>query len=112
MKIKVGFKNKKIEIEAKEANKLIGLMFKTKKHENLLFKFEKEGIYPIHSFFVFFPFVAIWLDKNNKILEKRIINPFEFYVAPKKPFKKLIEIPINDKNEIIVDFLVGKERFK
>lgn len=112
MKIRVGSGNKKIKIDVRRGNKLIGLMFKGRENDILLFEFDKEGIYPIHSFFVFFSFLALWLDKNNNLIDKRIVKPFELYIRPKKPFRKLIEIPFNDKNKKIVDFLVGKERFK
>jgi uncharacterized membrane protein (UPF0127 family) len=75
-----------------------GLIFTRKeKVKTLLFKFDKERIISIHSLFVFFPFVAIWLDDKNNVIEKRIVKPFRLSVMPKKPFSRLIEIPINRK---------------
>ena len=73
--------------------RVFGLMFRTRKTKPLLFEFEKDVMLGIHSFFIFFPFTAVWLDKNNKIIEQRVIKPFTFTVKPKKPFRKLIEIP-------------------
>ncbi|HLF53612.1 MAG TPA: hypothetical protein VI544_00355 [Candidatus Nanoarchaeia archaeon] len=102
-KIKVGFGNKKIIFSVKRlsyANYWIGLMFKTKNSENLLF--DLPGKWGIHSFFVFFPFLALWLDEKNKIMEWKIVKPFSFFVKPRKRFSKLIEIPINNKNEPIL----------
>ena len=49
----------------------------------------------IHSFFVFFPFLAIWLDDKDKIIDSKVIKPFRFSILPSKKFVKLIEIPIN-----------------
>jgi len=82
-------------IKAKGIQKYIGLMFRTRKTKPLIFEFSKDVIMAIHSFFVFFPFKAIWLDKKGKVIEKRIVKPFTFHVCPKKAFRKLIEIPIN-----------------
>ena len=75
----------------------------------LLFNFSNNTDAPIHSFFC--PqFLAIWLDENNKIVDYKVVSPNKFSVAPDKPFRKLIEIPINKKYSSIVDFIlsVGK----
>jgi len=109
----VKYKNKKINIDVKEVSelgKISGLMFKTKETKNLLFEFEKETGIKIHSFFVFFKFLAVWLDKENKVIEWKIIKPFSLGFRPKKYFSKLIEIPINEKNRKTIQFLVGKKR--
>ena len=89
-----------------------GLMFRTRKVENLLFEFSEDVNYSIHSLFVFFPFLAVWLDKNNNVVDKKIVFPFILSVKTKKMFRKLVEIPLNNENTKIVDFLVGKKRFK
>lgn len=81
---------------AKRVNELgmiLGLMFRTRKTCPLLFEFKKDVRIAIHSFFVFFPFKAIWLDENNEIIEQKLVKPFTLSVRPKKPFRKLIEIP-------------------
>jgi uncharacterized membrane protein (UPF0127 family) len=101
--IKVGFKGKRFNIEARELTFLgqfIGLMFRTKNSNNLLFPVG--GNWSIHSFFVFFPFLAVWLDSKNKVLEYKIVKPFTFIVKPKKTFSKLVEIPLNEKNQKII----------
>jgi uncharacterized membrane protein (UPF0127 family) len=72
---------------------ILGLMFRTRKTSPLLFEFKKNVRMAIHSFFVFFPFKAIWLDENNRIIAQKIVKPFTFCVCPRKPFRKLIEIP-------------------
>jgi uncharacterized membrane protein (UPF0127 family) len=78
--------------------KISGLMFKKReKAEALLFEFSKPTKLAIHSYFVFFPFIAVWLDENNKIIEIKKVEPFTFHVKPKKPFTKLLEVPINSR---------------
>ncbi len=87
---------------------IMGLMFsRREKAEILLFEFRKPTKMKIHSYFVFFPFFAIWLDENNKIIEIRKIKPFEAVNKIKKPYSKLVEIPINKKNKNILQLLVG-----
>ena len=63
----------------------------------LLFEYEKPVLMKIHSLFVFFPFVAIWLDKKNKIIQIKEVKPFTFSVSAKNDFSKLVEMPINKK---------------
>lgn len=106
MKIKAGFGNKKLNIEAKKLSTLgcyLGLMFKSRNSENLLF--DIPGKWGIHSFFVFFPFVAIWLDEKNRVIDKKIVKPFTFYENPCRRFAKLIEIPVNERNKRIISVL-------
>jgi len=83
-----------------------GLMFKSrKKAQALLFKFDKSSKIKIHSFFVFFPFVAVWLDSEGKIIEIRKIKPFTPSVSAEKPCSKIIEIPMNKKYSDVVKLL-------
>ena len=114
MQIKAGLGKKSILIEARklsESEMFSGLMFKSRKSGNLLF--EKGGRWAIHSWFVFFPFLALWLDEKNKIIEHKIVKPFSFYIKPARKFAKLIEIPLNNLNkDIISNFSVEGERFK
>ncbi|NMB66613.1 hypothetical protein GYA25_00940 [Candidatus Woesearchaeota archaeon] len=106
------YKNKKIKIKVKDCNFLemsFGLMFSNKeKAKALLFEFKKERKIIIHSFFVFYPFLALWCDKKNKILEIKKVYPFSFTIIPKFSSKKLIEIPLNKKyknyKKILQDF--------
>ncbi len=85
---------KKVKTVGQEAR---GLTFTSRKRARaLLFEFNKPVNLKIHSMFVWFPFVAIWINHKNEIIEKRIIKPWKASVKSKKPFKKLIEIPINE----------------
>ncbi|MDP7520631.1 MAG: DUF192 domain-containing protein [Candidatus Pacearchaeota archaeon] len=109
--MKIYYKNKSINISVKKLssfNRLIGLMFKSKTNDNLLFEFNKDVKMSIHSYFVFFDFLAVWLDKSNNVIEFKIVRPFSFMVKSKKPSSKFIEVPINNKNKKIIDFFVGK----
>jgi len=108
MKIKI---NKKV-IEIKNPKlcnrfeRFLGLMFtQRKKARTLLFDFKKPMKIAIHSYFVFFPFIALWLDDKNEIIELKVVHPFNLLVLPKKSFTKLIEIPINKKYEEIIEAL-------
>ena len=83
-------------IQAQKASgirKIFGLMFRSRKTKPLLFEFKNDVRLAIHSFFVFFPFQAIWLDENNRFIEQKTVRPFSLHVKPKKPFRKLIEVP-------------------
>lgn len=108
----IGFSNndKKINLEVKLCNsifsKIKGLMFTRKQNAKaLLFNFKKPTKIKIHSFFVFFPFLALWLDDNNTIIESKIIKPFKFSISSKKPFSKFVEIPINKKYFSVIKLL-------
>jgi len=109
MKIILNYKNKRLNLNVKTCNWLKmfkGLMFtcKEKARALLLFDFKRPRRMKIHSCFVFFPFIAIWLDDKNEIIDLKIVKPFRLRVIPKKSFTKLIEIPINKKYERVVEF--------
>ena len=70
--------------------KFSGLMFKSSNTKNLLFEFNDLTRISIHSFFVFFDFLAIWLDKDDNIIDFKIVKPFLPMIKPDKRFKKLI----------------------
>jgi len=110
MKAKLTYKNTKFELELENCRGLkkgFGLMFKSKENAKaLLFDFKNEKKREITSLFVFFDFIAIWLDENNKIIEYRVIKPFNFSISPSRPFKRLIEVPINSKYSKIIKILV------
>lgn len=115
MNIKITDGRKKIKVNVHKVNsigKITGLMFRSKNTRNLLFEFSENKEIPIHSYFVFFPFLAVWLDDKDKVVEKKIVKPFNFSVKPSKKFRKLVEIPLNRENKRIIGFLVGKKRFK
>jgi len=71
-----------------------GLMFRRGNfNKPLVFTWRKNVKLSIHSFFVGFPFAAIWL-KNGKIVGKKLVRPWTFAVTPKEKFDTLIEIPL------------------
>ena len=112
--MKVGFihKNKKISLDVKRCNviqRAVGLMFSRRESAKaLLFDFSELSNEAIHSFFVFYSFVAVWLDEKGKTVGLKVVKPFTLLVRPKKNFKKLIEIPINKKYFGLVKFLCSK----
>lgn len=116
--IEVFYKGKRFLLKVKRVSffgRIRGLMFRKKYSQELLFDFFRECKEPIHSLFVFFPFLALWLNERNEILEYRIVKPFTLSVKPKRSFYRLIEIPLSMEkfeNSELVNFLVGKERFK
>lgn len=109
-KISFKYKGKTFRIKAKRCNefeKAIGLMFKSRGTKPLLFDFKKPTNLKIHSFFVFFPFVAVWIDGRGKVIEAREIRPFTLAAYPKKSFKRLIEVPGTMKDFMKMRFFVG-----
>lgn len=109
MLVGFNYKNKKIKIDVERCGsfgRVRGLMFCRRENAPalLLFDFKKPRRFAIHSWFVFFPFWAVWLDDKNKIVEEKIVKPFCFQVAPRKKFYKLVEIPLNKKYRNLIDF--------
>jgi uncharacterized membrane protein (UPF0127 family) len=99
-------KGKRFLVDAKSCNlfeKGIGLMFsRREKAKILIFEFNKKRKIIIHSFFVFFSFVALWINEKNEVVDLKIVKPFTSCVSPSEKSLSLIEIPINKKNEKIV----------
>lgn len=110
-KLSVAYKKNNLKIYAKEVSgigKYTGLMFKNSRTDNLIFDFSKYDKPAIHSFFVFFPFLALWIDKKNNLLEWSLVKPFTFYISPKFKPEKLIELPLNKRNKKLFDYIVGR----
>ncbi len=105
--------SKRIEVlnvvNVSEFGKVRGLMFRRReKAKALLFSFSNKTNLKIHSFFVFFPFLAIWLDEKGKILDKKIVKSWRFSVLPSTKFyDSLLEIPLNDFYLSKIRTLVG-----
>ena len=104
IKIKNGIE---IEIESidkcRGIKKFIGLMFKSRRANAKLFEFNISR-QAIHSLFCP-PFLAMWLDKNNRVLEHKFVRRARLSIRPKQKFSKLLEVPINKKyKEIIEEF--------
>ena len=79
----------------KGINKYLGLMFKNKNTEPLIFTLSKPKLLSIHSLFVFFPFKAYWYNEKGELIESRIVKPFRINIKPSKPFYKLVEVPLS-----------------
>jgi len=114
MKAKLTYKKKEFTIDLKKCKgikKGFGLMFTSKKRAKpLLFEFKKPARTSIHSWFVSFPFVAIWLDENNKVLDYEVVYPFRSRVMPSVKYTKLIEVPLTSKYAVIMKFLVDHRK--
>lgn len=109
MEFSFNYKDRKFSFNADKcegAKQGLGLMFRNKGTEPLLFDFGKPTNVALTSLFVFFPFVAVWLDKGNNALRVEKIRPFRLVIQSPKSFVKLLEIPINDKNKEIIDRLL------
>ena len=109
----LNFRGKKIKISANRVSpigKFLGLMFKSSKTPNLLFELSKLETKAIHSIFVFFPFLAIWLDNKNNVVDFKYVKPFTPIVNPKKAPSKLIELPANQANSSVLDLFIRRQR--
>ncbi len=104
----IRYKKKRIKVTAKDCNvlqKFAGLMFsRREKAEMLLFSFRKKQKIRIHSWYIFFPFVAVWLDDRNRVVDLKIVKPFAVCVSHKNKADKLVEIPINNNYREVVTF--------
>ncbi len=60
----------------------------------------------IFSLFIPFKFLAVWLDKDEKIVGVKVVKPGEMSARPKKRFRKLIEIPITKNYISLVNFIL------
>jgi uncharacterized membrane protein (UPF0127 family) len=68
-----------------------GLMFR-KPDFPLLFSVPSHPFY-IHSFFVFFPFYAVWLDAHKRVLTFEYVAPFVFRRGAPLSARFLLEVP-------------------
>lgn len=75
---------------------------KKEKAPVLLFDWNRNVKYGIHSYFVFYDFFAIWIDEKNNVIQVDKVKPWTNYLAPKRKYSRLIEIPINKKNKDLV----------
>ena len=91
----------------------IGLMFSRRRTPIRLFSYSSDRRVPIHSWFVFYNFLIVWLDHRNRVIEWRVVKPFTSCVLPKKKCCAFLEIPLDDKYNGEIKFVVGnKQRFK
>lgn len=109
----IHFKGKNQTIPIKRVSllgKFTGLMFRTRETQNLLFEFHREMRIALHSWFVFFPFLVLWVNEKNEVLESRVIRPFSTVIDSSQPFRKIIEIPFSRRNKGIIRFFVGNKK--
>ena len=111
-KISFNYRGRNLKINAVVCSGVqegIGLMFKSRENADaLLFDFKKPVNFLVHSMFVLFPFIAVWLDEKNKVIDVKKIKPFTLGVRPKKSFNKLIEVPINNKYKNYIKLLLSR----
>ncbi len=100
---------KRFSLEVKRCNffgKFLGLMFSRRETAKaLVFDFKNPCKKAIHSFFCV-KFLAVWLDKENRIIAKKVIEPFSLFILPTRMFSKLIEIPFNKKYSKVLETLL------
>jgi len=95
----------KVRIAGNLFSQVKGLMFEDRKKFDyaLVFPqaFESRHGTSIHMLFVFFPIDIVFLDASKKVVDVRKNVPsFLPYLAPKKPAKYFIEMPIGKSNGI------------
>ncbi|MFN3909671.1 MAG: DUF192 domain-containing protein [Candidatus Anstonellaceae archaeon] len=83
-------------------SRFIGLMFR-RKPTNLFFKFDDFDFHPIHSFFVFFPFDALYLVQKKKFF--KVVDFFEdiapnHFFCPKNKNSFLLELQSNKRKRL------------
>ena len=96
MNLKIKIKNRSFLIKevkpAKGFEIFRGLMFSNReKSHALLFNIKSS----LHSLFVFLPFIVLWLDDKNKVLEWKLVKSWKLYINSNSDYSKILEIPIN-----------------
>jgi len=92
-----------VEIADSELSRMRGLMFR-KKIIPLLFIFDSEGIFPIHSYFVKGKFDAVYLSCDKAVTEIfRGIPPSTPLMTPKKKAKYLLELPSGMTGKLAIE---------
>jgi len=99
----------KIRIANTFFSRLMGLMFKKNAKVPLLFeipeRINKKERSSIHSFFMRFEIVIVFIDKGNAVYEIGNLRPWNYYI-PKKPAKYIVEF---DKREFNDCLKIGDE---
>jgi uncharacterized membrane protein (UPF0127 family) len=72
-----------------------GLMFRRHLAEDTVYLFiegrESVAQTAIHMFFVFFPIAVVWLDREKRVVDKKLARPFRPYYAPARPAQYYVE---------------------
>ena len=99
----------KIRIANTFFSRLMGLMFKKNAKVPLLFeipeRINKKERSSIHSFFMRFEIVLVFIDKDNVVYEIAELKPWNWHI-PKKPAKYILEF---DKREFNSCLKIGEE---
>lgn len=106
--MRIKFRGKEFEIDVRKSSGVRGLMFYRRESASaLIFNFQSS----LHSFFVFFDFLVLWLDGEGNVLDYLIVKPWTFFVDSSVKYSQIVEIPVNRRYFEVVKFIVG-ERFK
>ena len=83
--------------DVRYCNGIKGLMFEKEDDFDyaLVFRppFKSKFFASIHSLFVEFEFVALFLDENYVVVDKVLVKPWTFNYTPKKPCVRIVELP-------------------
>lgn len=75
--------------------RLRGLTFRRRLDEGegllLVGRSESRAEAAIHMFFVFFPVGVLWLDRENRVVDKAVARPFRPFYAPQEPAIGVLE---------------------
>jgi len=96
---------KDFELAADTLSRALGIMFRRRLGRPLVFIFPSSSSTSrtaIHSFFVFFPFLAVFLNERKKVVELAVVRPWTFLYEPKRPARYLIECGTELKRHISV----------
>ena len=92
-------------------SRLRGLMLRRSlgKDEGLLLvgRTESRAEATIHMFFVFFPIGVLWLDRDNRVVDKTVARPFRPAYAPQAPAIGVLECQPEVLDQVEVGDTVG-----
>jgi uncharacterized membrane protein (UPF0127 family) len=75
--------------------RLRGLTFRRRLEEHeglwLVGRRESRADAAIHMFFVFFPIGVLWLDRQNRVVDKVVARPFRPFYAPRAASLSVLE---------------------
>lgn len=92
-----------MEIASNDFSRMRGLMFRDRIIA-ILFDFNSNGKYPIHSNFVAAPFDAVYLSEGGEVVEIfRKIPPSTQLVSPQKPARYLLELPVETFDALSIE---------
>ena len=103
-KVSFNYRGKKIELTARRCGVFnLGLMFRTRNTKPCLFEFNHPEKFKLTALFVFFPFLVVWLDGDNNVLDIREIKPFTFSISARVSFVRIAEIPLGGNYKYLTE---------